>query len=123
MNEPLVPNDEGIRGENQAGAEETKDADGLTLQELEIRYERVKQLETWYVCSHCRLESLVGSREFRCCNEVAEAYGKVTFDGLSDTHSCIIQHEDFVALVNATNLKMVATLLKDRQEEAWPIRE
>ena len=73
-----------------------------------------KPLETWCVCSYCCLEPLVGSREFQCCHEVAEAYGKVVFNGLTDTHVSIIQHEDFVALVNATNLKMVATLLKDR---------
>ena len=115
LNEPLIPDDEGIRGENQIVADESKDVDGLTRQELENRYLRAKPLETWCVCSYCRLEPLVGSREFRCCHEVAEAYGKVVFDGLTDTHVCIIQHEDFVALVNATNLKMVATLLKDRQ--------
>ena len=45
-NEPLVPNDEGIRRQNQAVADEDKDVDGLTRQELEYRYERVKPLET-----------------------------------------------------------------------------
>ena len=115
LNEPLIPDDEGIRGENQIVADESKDVDGLTRQELESRYLRAKLLETWCVCSYCRLEPLVGSREFRCCHEVAEANGKGVFDGLIDTHVCIIQHEDFVAIVNTTNLKMVAALLKDRQ--------
>jgi len=87
LNEPLVPKDDGIRGQNQAIADENKNVDGITRQELENRYERVKPLETWCICSHCRLESLVGSREFRCCHEVAEACGKVVFDGLTDTHA------------------------------------
>ena len=37
------------------------------------------------------------------------------FDGMTERYTCITQHEDFVALVNKTNLKMVAQLLKDRQ--------
>ena len=37
------------------------------------------------------------------------------FDGFTDTHACITQHEDHSALVNMTILKMVVTLLKDRQ--------
>ena len=75
LNEPLVPKD-GIRGINQAVADENKNVDGLSRQQLENRYERVKPLETWCVCSHCRPELLVGSREFRYCHEIAEAYGK-----------------------------------------------
>ena len=114
-NEPLVPNDEGIRRQNQAVADEDKDVDGRTRQELEYRYERVKPLETWCVCFHCRPELLAGSREFRYCHEIAEAYGKVVFDELTDTHACITQHEDHVALGNMTIFKMVVTLLKDRQ--------
>ena len=87
LNEPLVPKNDGSRGQNQAVADENKDVDGLTRQELENRCERVNPLETWCVWSHCRLQPLVGSREFRCCHEVAEAYGKVVFDGLTDTHA------------------------------------
>ena len=64
--------------------------------------------------SHHRPESLFGYREFRYCHEIAEAYGKVVFDGLTDTHACITQHEDRVALVTMTIVKMVVTLLKDK---------
>ena len=42
LNEPLVPKDDGIRGQNQAVDNENKNVDGLTRQELENRYERVK---------------------------------------------------------------------------------
>ena len=34
LNEPLIPDDESIRGENQIVADESKDVDGLTRQEL-----------------------------------------------------------------------------------------
>jgi len=114
LNEPLVTKDDGIRGQNQAVADESKNVN-LTQQELENRKERVKPLETWCVCSHCRPELLVGYREFRCCHEIAEANGKVVFDGLTDTHACITQHEDHVALVNMPIFEMVVTLLKDKQ--------
>jgi len=87
MKEPLGPNNESKRGQNQAIADDNKGVDGLTRQELENRYERVNPLEPWCILSYCRLEPLVGSREFRCCHEVAEAYGKVVFDGLTDTHA------------------------------------
>ena len=115
LNEPLVPKDDGIRGQNQAIADENKNVDGITRQELENRYERVKPLETWCVCCHYRPELLVGSREFPYCHEIAEAYGKVVFDRLTDTHACTTQHEDHAALVNMTMFRMVVTLLKDRQ--------
>ena len=42
LNEPLVPKDDGIRGQNQAVDNENKNVNGLTRQELENRYERVK---------------------------------------------------------------------------------
>ena len=42
LNEPLVPKDDGIRGQNQAIDNENKNVDGLTRQELENRYERIK---------------------------------------------------------------------------------
>ena len=42
LNEALVPKDDFIRGQNQAVDNENKDVDGLTRQELENRYERVK---------------------------------------------------------------------------------
>ena len=42
LNEPLVPKDDFIRGQNQAVDNENKNVDGLTRQELENRYERVK---------------------------------------------------------------------------------
>ncbi len=32
---------------------------------------------SWCTCTKCKDDSLMGSREFRCCREVAEAYGKV----------------------------------------------
>ena len=115
LNEPLVPKDDGIRGQNQAVADENKNVDGLTRQELENRYERVKPLETWCICSHCRPELLVGSRDFLYCHEIAKAYGKVAFDRLTDTYACTTQHEDHAARVNMTIFNMVVTLLKDRQ--------
>ena len=42
LNEPLIPDNEGIRGENQIVTDETKDIDGLTGQELENRYLKAK---------------------------------------------------------------------------------
>ena len=34
LNEPLIPDDEGIRGENQIVADESKDVDGLALMQM-----------------------------------------------------------------------------------------
>ena len=45
---------------------------------------------------------LVGSREFLYCHEIAEAYGKVVFDRLTDTYACTTQHEDHAALADMT---------------------
>ena len=60
------------------------------------------------------MELLVGAREFRCCWDIAEAIGKLAFDGLIDQIQCVTSHPDYIAVTNQTNLKMVAPFLKDR---------
>ncbi len=60
------------------------------------------------------MELLVGAREFRCCWDIAEAIGKLTFDGTIEQIQCITSHPDYIAVTNQANLKMVAPLLKDK---------
>eukprot|EP00794_Sanderia_malayensis_P012393 gene12393-biopygen9878 len=45
--------------------------------------------------------------------EVAEAHGKVVFDGLD--HECVTLHPGFAAMTDRIVLKQVGPLLKDRQ--------
>ena len=56
INEPLVPNDEGIGGDGQAVADASTDVDGLSRQDLERRYEGVDPLGPWCLCSNCNVE-------------------------------------------------------------------
>ena len=67
-------------------------------------------------CSYneCKVELLVGAREYHCWWDIAEAIGKLTFDGTIDQIKCITSHPDYIAVTNQTNLKMVAPFLKDR---------
>ena len=121
MDEPLAPlrQDQDDGDEEAARQDENVDTDGLSRQELEARYEKEKPVGDWCTYTKCKDDILVGSREIRCCREVAEAYGKVVFEGLQDTCVCVIQHDDFAAVTNTTNLKMVAPLLKDREGKKY----
>ncbi len=95
------------------GGDENRDPDLLSLATLEERFEGRSRVETWCKCSHCNETKLFGAREYRCCREVAEAYGKVVFEGLD--LDCVVQHEDFKALTNKTALLQVGPLLKDKE--------
>ncbi len=74
------------RGERNEDA----DKDGITPAMLEARFMKTDPVTSWCTCTKCKDDSLVGSREFRCCREVAEAYGKVVFNGLD--HECVTSH-------------------------------
>ncbi len=120
MDELLAPIRQGqdqVDGGDGGRQHENVDADGISRQELEARYEREKPVGEWCTCTKCIVDFLVGSREFLCCREVAEAYGQVVFESLQDT--CVVQHDDFMALTNKTNLKMVGPLLKDRDGKKY----
>ena len=65
-------------------------------------------------CTRCAVEHLAGALEFRCCREVGEALGKLTFDGSIERISCVTQHEDYIAHSNMVVLRNVGPLLKDK---------
>ena len=72
-------------------------------------------------CGKCKPDRLVGALEFRCCTEVAEAGGKLTFEGREDI-SCIIEHEDYRAVTNEAVLMMTGPLLKDKNGRSYKRR-
>ena len=65
-------------------------------------------------CKHFNKETLVDNIEFRHCHKVANAIGKLVFDGSIETIRCITEHEDYGALTNRTVLLQVAPLLRDK---------
>ena len=60
------------------------------------------------------MDNLVGSREYRCCWEVHEALGQLTFDGLAEELRCVTNHPDFSALTNKAVLQLAGPLYKTR---------
>eukprot|EP00794_Sanderia_malayensis_P005835 gene5835-6532_t len=60
------------------------------------------------------VDFLQGPREYRCCGEIAEASGKLTFDGSIERIPCITKHEDFQAVTNTVVLEMTGHELRDR---------
>ena len=61
-------------------------------------------------CGHCSDKNLVGSMEFRCCQEVVEVVKKYTSEGLDP--SCIVSHQHYRPLTEKVVLEQVAPLLK-----------
>ncbi|XP_028408213.1 uncharacterized protein LOC114530791 [Dendronephthya gigantea] len=88
-----------------------EDKDGIPAQTLEAKYTKLIPVNDWCMCSLCRDELLVGALEYRCCREVLCAIGKAVFDGSIKQISCITQHKDYEAMVNAAVLTMVGPLL------------
>ena len=111
--EPLARAVQVGHAENGHRVDEDGDPNLLPFSTLEERFEGRSSVKTWCKCSLCNASKLFGAREYRCCREVAEAYGKVVFEGLD--LSCVVQHEDFRALTNKTVLLQVGPLLKDKE--------
>ena len=65
-------------------------------------------------CGQCKTELLEGALEFRCCHEVAEAIGKLAFDGSLERIRCLTHAEDFKAMTNSTVLLNVGPMLRDQ---------
>ena len=110
QNEPLAPPDRQNVAPLRQG--EDLDKDGLSPQTLAQRYQRQIDLESWCKCGKCSLELLVGALEHRCCMEVAELGGKLTFDGSIERIKCITDHEDYQAVTNKDVLLLAGPLLK-----------
>ena len=62
---------------------------------------------------------MVRALEYRCCQEIAAASQKLTFDGSIEHIKCITKHGDFVLMVNRTVLLQVGTLLKDKNGHGY----
>ncbi len=57
-------------------------------------------------CNFSQDELLIGALEYRCCREVICAIGKSIFDGSIERITCIIQHEDYIAMSNEAVLSI-----------------
>ena len=64
-------------------------------------------------CGQCKTDRLEGAREYRCCQEVQPASGKLDWDNLGETTRCITRHVDYGPMTNRTILFQVGPLLKD----------
>eukprot|EP00794_Sanderia_malayensis_P014631 gene14631-biopygen11737 len=109
--EPLADSDD-TSSEEEAVA---KDHDGLTPVVLRDRDNHTVEVKSWCTCGKCSSESLEGALEFRCCAEVAEAQGKLRFDGSIERISCVTQHEDFIAVTNKSVLDIFGQTIRDKR--------
>ena len=50
--------------------------------------------------------------EHHCCIELLNIQGKLIFDGSIENLDCIIQHEEYKAIMNKAVLENVAVLLR-----------
>ena len=66
-------------------------------------------------CGECNATTLETAREYRCCWEVPQAIGKLTFEGIAEEVRCITKHPDFSALVNKSVLMLAGPLFKTRE--------
>ena len=69
-------------------------------------------------CHCCRTDLLVGITEHRSCKEMVPAVSLMSPDKIN----CIPQHEDFVAMINATVLEQVGPLFKDKNGRSYQRR-
>ncbi|KAL9951176.1 hypothetical protein ACROYT_G043794 [Oculina patagonica] len=97
---------------DEDGAGSSEDEDGLSPSTLEARYEQEVPASTWCTCDRCNVELLASAREYRCCREVLQAVGKLTFEGIEA--KCVTDHPDFAALTNAAVLQNVGPLLRGK---------
>ncbi len=70
-------------------------------------------------CEKCATENLVSAREYRCCWEVNEAIGKLTFDGSIERIKCITQHDAYVAMVHPVVVENVGPLFKTKMGRTY----
>lgn len=71
-------------------------------------------------CGNCNQSLLVSAREYRCCNEILQATGKFTFEGLPV--SCIITHEDYPHLTHKSVLHLVGPMLTGKDGKYYKQR-
>ncbi|XP_048585875.1 uncharacterized protein LOC125568239 [Nematostella vectensis] len=112
--EPLAP-----PGYREEVDEESNDPDGLRPQILADREDEIIPVQKWCQCQHCAKNELSGALEHRCCREIENVQGKLTFDGSIENLSCITLHEDYRAMTNKAVLQNVAPLLKARTGQAY----
>jgi hypothetical protein len=55
--------------------------------------------------------NVASALEYRCCHEITEALGKLTFDGSIENISCLTLHEDYKAMKNEAGLPQVGPQL------------
>ena len=71
-------------------------------------------------CGNCRIEDLVGAREYRCCKELAPVLAKLGFEGLEI--KCIREHEDYDPLTHRAVLINVGPLLRGKDGKKYKRR-
>ena len=57
---------------------------------------------------------LEGALDFGCYHEVAEAIGKLAFNGSLERIRCLTHAEDFKAMTNSTALLNVGPIVRDQ---------
>lgn len=96
-----------------------EDEDGISPATLEARFENRVSVDAWCSFGLCRTETLVGTREYRCCKELGPARRVMVFDGTIERIRCITEHEDYAALTNKTVLSLVGPLLRCRNGRSY----
>ena len=68
-------------------------------------------------CEECKVEMLVGVREFRCRFEIVEANWKYSFEGLDV--GCIVNNSDFGPLTHRSVLLLAGPLLRNSKGKCY----
>eukprot|EP00112_Aurelia_sp_Birch-Aquarium-sp1_P004274 Seg1482.6 transcript_id=Seg1482.6/GoldUCD/mRNA.D3Y31 product="hypothetical protein" protein_id=Seg1482.6/GoldUCD/D3Y31 len=120
QNEPLASSDDSSDDE-RAGRDrdDAEDEDGLRPAHLRARFEGEIPVNEWCKCTKCSVGLLASAREYRCCQEVHAAYGKLVFDGSVDRYNCVTEHEDFLAVINKEVLLLAGPLLRGKNGKSY----
>ncbi|XP_068696444.1 uncharacterized protein [Montipora foliosa] len=111
--------DEPLAHSSDESEDDENDQDGLSPAVLRGRFQDEVPVNDWCACGECAKENLVGALEYRCCQEIAAARQKLTFDGSIEHIKCITKHGDFAPMVNRTVLLQVGPLLKDKNGRGY----
>ena len=92
------------------------DIDGIFLQDIQDRCEKIQTLDQWCCCGLCNTDLLCSPREYRCCHEIDKANAFRSEAILKEPVQCITEHDDFNAVIlHPRVLEVAANGLKTRQ--------
>ncbi|XP_015767112.1 PREDICTED: uncharacterized protein LOC107345868 [Acropora digitifera] len=99
--------DEPLAHSSDQSEDDENDQDGLSSAILRGRFQDEVPVNDWCACGECAKENLVGALEYRCCQEIAAARQKLTFDGSIEHIKCITKHRDFVLMLQKASVSFV----------------